>query len=346
MAVTNMGRIICYYIDASQQKLERGCCCTCIFQCCCRETCGAPVKYKGTLVTRVYATKNIRQISQHYASKALCCGCLAEEGCGGCCCIDYNCGLVISFNQFDHADQDYNGQYNIITKKAPFYVKLVSSIVGAFRIGRKLGSHGSAWSSQSTGIDANGLASGRAFDHKLYVLSDTTDLMYDGDVHNVIDHLCDLHKKVIEVLPESPEILCRNADLEIGSGRSSLSFTERFIGTKVVYDTGEINIPAKWLTLQPNEEVLTTTGQVYQMTFWDWVLSVLTIGYWYCFRVRKKKFSRSAIVVTNKRIIEMILYQRAGEVPSNLANVDVRLTSYYPNKIKSGIFISSGAIQR
>jgi hypothetical protein len=82
------------------------------------------------------------------------------------------------------------------------------------------------------------------------------------------------------------------------------------------------------------------------MTFWDWVLSILTVGYWYCIRVRKKKFSRSAIVVTNKRIIEMVLYQRAGEVPSNLANVDVRMTSYYPNKIKSGIFISSGAIQR
>jgi hypothetical protein len=151
-----------------------------------------------------------------------------------------------------------------------------------------------------------------------------------------------LHQKFVEVLPDTPEILIRNADLETGDVRKDLSFTDKFIGTKIVYDTGEINVPSKWLTLRPNEEIITTTGQVYKMTCLDWTLAVLTLGYWYCAHIRKRKFARSAIIVTNKRIIEMILYQRAGEVPANLANVDVRLSSYYPNKIKSGLFISHG----
>ena len=72
------------------------------------------------------------------------------------------------------------------------------------------------------------------------------------------------------------------------------------------------------------------------MKVMDWILSILSFGFYYCFRIHEKKFERSAMILTNKRLISLDIRQRAGMVPEHLSEVFVGLRSFFPGEIKGG----------
>jgi hypothetical protein len=321
LAVTSHGRIICWELQGTQIKIERSKWFAC-FAACCPSLCSAPVAYGFNARTRVYRATHIRQIMQFINSTALCCQALADYGCS-CCCLDYECGLKVSFDQFLPEEEHPLGFFNVSTGSAWSYFNFISSVVNR--------------TANFFGMGFDGVHS-----DYLYVVSNTNDIVHDGDVHNVADTLCDLHRRLVEVLPSFPDIVVPNPDLP---NKVKMEIVDKFVGVRIVYDDGSINVPDKWFSLMPGENIISVTGQVYQMNIMDWIQSIITCGHYYCTDVRKKKFARSAVILTNKRIVEMTLWQRAGVIPSNFNNVVVTTNSYLLGAIKSGIFHSDGQIQ-
>ncbi len=94
--------------------------------------------------------------------------------------------------------------------------------------------------------------------------------------------------------------------------KGKYEISDEFTEVTIVDDSGSIKIPRKWMPLLHNEKIICTYGEVYRMTCMQWVKSILTCGYYYCTEIRHLKFARSACVLTNKRIIVMDIFQRAG----------------------------------
>jgi hypothetical protein len=277
--------------------------------CCCGEYCAAPVVYNLRSQTRVYNARNIRQLAQFYRSSA---GCL-------CCCMSYECGIEVSFNEFN-VDQSKHGVFNIESRNTYAFISVLRSLLGT-TIGKV-----EAWMDLS------------ANDHLLYVVSGTNDLVHNGDVHSASTTLCELQQQILEVLPVIDDVLVANPSLK----QDDYSFSDELTQVNVVADSGKVTIPRKWVPLMRNEQILAVTGQMYRLGLKDWIMCVLTAGLYYCFVLHRKKYERAALILTNKRVIELALYQRTGTVPANLHNCFVRVTSFIPGSITGGYMISSG----
>jgi hypothetical protein len=170
----------------------------------------------------------------------------------------------------------------------------------------------------------------------LYVVSDTRDRIHNGNVDAVIEEISILHKKVIEVLPELPEVFF--AAPAYAEYVSPYTTSAKFKGVTIVGDDEKrtLQIPNDWFPLLKNEQILAVEGQCFRMNCWMWFRSIMSCGYFYCCHVRKHKYERSAIILTNKRVVEMDIFQRAGTIPSSLANFSVRVRSFLPGSVKAG----------
>lgn len=85
--------------------------------------------------------------------------------------------------------------------------------------------------------------------------------------------------------------------------QETVEYTEALTGYTLVFDDGKVTIPTQWLCLQSGEEVISTYGHVFQMNCWHWFYSIITFGYQYCCDYRLRKFSRTAIILTNRRVL-------------------------------------------
>lgn len=90
-----------------------------------------------------------------------------------------------------------------------------------------------------------------------------------------------------------------------------------------------------------NEEIIAVSGQVRSLTCWEWFMSIISCGINYCCKYRRRKYTRSAIVLTNKRLITMDLYERSGSIPATLSNFSVQVRSYVLEKVISGYIRST-----
>lgn len=117
---------------------------------------------------------------------------------------------------------------------------------------------------------------------------------------------------------------------------SVYKYSDSFRNLNVVADDFSIQIPQSWMPLFDGEEIVATFGQVPKMTTMAWVYSICSLGYYYCFYVRRKKFTRTALVLTNKRLIAIDIYQRGGTIPNTLSNFSFQVRSYILNKVYSG----------
>ena len=97
-----------------------------------------------------------------------------------------------------------------------------------------------------------------------------------------------------------------------------------------------VNVPIKWLTLAPGEELVAAAGQKYKLNCGEYLLSILTFGVFYFVRLRIKTWQRSAIFITNKRIIEMTINQHKGRIPIAFTGFRAVVRSYFPGEVKSG----------
>jgi hypothetical protein len=185
----------------------------------------------------------------------------------------------------------------------------------------------------------------------LFVYADTGDRVHNGDVDGILKDVNNLHKRIISLLPVPPDaISAETIDLEkinkcgLNMVRpavpSSYKYTDKFKNVNIVADDFSIQIPDSWMPLLDSEQVIATTGQVPKMTLMKWIFSFLSCGIYYILKVRRQKYTRSALVLTNKRLISIDIYERSGTVPLTLSNFSIQVRSYVLENVYSG-FISS-----
>jgi len=97
-----------------------------------------------------------------------------------------------------------------------------------------------------------------------------------------------------------------------------------------------VQIPRDWVPLVEDEEIIAVSGQVPKMTCMQWFLSYLSLGVMYFLKYRRRKYTRSALILTTKRLITFDLYERSGSIPATLSNFSVQCRSYVLGKVSSG----------
>lgn len=186
--------------------------------------------------------------------------------------------------------------------------------------------------------------------HTLFVYADTLDRVHNGDVDSILRDVNALHRRIVALLPTPPDAIFpekvdrekfKKSGLNMHStDQGNFKHTDQFKNVNIVADDWSIQIPQDWMPILDNENIICTSGQVPRMTKVKWILSVLTCGYWYFARIRRQKYTRSALVLTNKRLISIDIYERTGTVPLSLANFSVQVRSYILENVYSG-FIRS-----
>ena len=101
-------------------------------------------------------------------------------------------------------------------------------------------------------------------------------------------------------------------------------------------DENRVNVPIKWLMLAPGEELVAAVGQRYTLNWGEIFLACASLGLFYFVRLRIKSWQRSAIFITNKRIIEMTVNQHKGRIPVAFTGFRAVVRSYFPGEILSG----------
>lgn len=313
MAVTSRGRIICWKEEAAQIKPDQdhGCivrCILCLFKMCFPEICRPPTIYEFEIRTKVYAAKNIKQITQQYSSVANCC----------CCCLEYDCSVQLSFGTFNFSDSRLGF---MSTKPAANFFSAVSAhfniVAGAVE--------------GAVGISSSNVK-------LLEIVSNTYDRFHNGDVHAVCEKLSKLHSEVIKCLPVLPDVFVQGTNVNSGA----CQIVDKLSDVTIVDDSGSIKIPSHWMPMLTGEAIISTYGEVYKMTCMQWFFSIITFGYYYCTEIRHMKFARSACILTNKRLVVIDIFHPSGKVPTNLEDVIIQSRSMLPRHIWGGFVQSIG----
>ena len=314
MAVTNYGRMICWTEEGDQYKQTRpfwfDCLC-CICKLMFRDTCAPPTTYGLEINTAIRTVDSIREISHFFSTASECI----------CVCNDFRAGVKISFNKYDHGGKVFSSHVNTQDIRS-FYSFFQSTT--ALSLDQFASSIESALFLTSEDV--------------VYIVSKRGDMMHMHNHASAIEDNATLYARFMDCLPTQPEIVVENTDL---SAANRFNISNEFVDVTIVSDDGSVTLPAQWFTFLHGEKIIATSGQVYQMTKLDWLLSILSCGIFYCWKIRRNKFLRSAIVLTNKRIFVLDIDQRAGGVPRTMNNFSVQVTSYFPQKILSGYMSST-----
>lgn len=333
LGITNKGRLICWNEKVVQVKTEPSdgtmmkcaktfCCwllpiwycfckpCTLFLRslCGCKDMCAAPTQYEIKQHTRVYGASSIRQVSQYYKSSAAFL----------CCCVEYECGIEVSIDEFNFGFHDSSA--TTTQEPGSSYFDKLSGLLDA----------------TTEGVEA---VVGIYQKNIIRVLSNTFDRYHNGDIHEVLADLAVLHGEIISSLPMMDDCFVHNPDLALGKN-SKMDTTDKFVGVTIVSDNRTVMIPSQWLPMMEGEEIIATNGECYMMSCWEWFLTIITFGYYYCKNVRHLKYDRSALILTNKRIIDIDIFHRAGEVPWHLANFSIKCRSFLPGRVTAGYLLS------
>lgn len=104
-----------------------------------------------------------------------------------------------------------------------------------------------------------------------------------------------------------------------------------------------VNVPLRYMPLMRDEAVIMAVGQRYQLSPLEWILSIFSLGVYFLARLWRKTMMRSALVLTNKRIIEITLTQGKGKFPVSFRRFRTEIRSYFPGKdITSGYIRNNG----
>jgi len=310
---------------------------------CCPDLCAPPLEYEYSSELRSYRVADIKQITQYMTSEANCIFC----------CLDYVAGVEVSFNSFNHgsnhlqvasksseAEIGTEAQVSATSATKSSYYSWAKGIYGAAtNILGKI--------ERSVGIAPNL--------NTIFIVANTGDRVHNGDVELILKDVNSLHKKILNYLPPLKDaIVVENIDTTKFKmqGDADISFTakqvstvnyqytDKFKNVTIVGNKGEIEIPSDWMPLLENEYVVATNGQVKQMKFFEWIWTYLSLGIAYCLYYRRRKYTRSALVLTNKRLISVDIYERSGTIPLTLSNFSVQVRSFILDNVHSG-FISS-----
>lgn len=104
----------------------------------------------------------------------------------------------------------------------------------------------------------------------------------------------------------------------------------------LVEPDGYVNVPLRYINLHPHEEVIAAVGMRYKWTASDYLVYCLTLGFLRFNLFAKRVYNTTAVVLTSHRIVEIVLCQHKGKVPTELGKMDMWLQSYYPKQVLSG----------
>jgi hypothetical protein len=331
MAVTNKGRAICWAMSADQFKVEgsflatiykKCCCCCAIFTYClsycfCRDMCEPPFSFDVTINTREFLLKDVRQITQWYKNKNPC-------PIAGSCCesfSEYEGGVDLSFHCF-HNVGDFLGEFEDMSSAAT-----VSSVTSWVQMV-------SAMSGYLVGSFSEDLSSSTAI---VRVVSATSDLVNNGDPKKPMESLSALQARILNLLPPSPDSFFVDHQLEAELAKNcSCNVVDNLPDIQIVDAGGKVQIPLKYVPLLPGERVIAGHGTVYTMNCEDWLKAVFTFGFYYLWYIRRKKLSRTAVILTTKRILVLDIQQLGGRIPNSMMKFSVVIRSLLPGAVRAG----------
>ena len=318
----------------------------CFIVMCCPDLCAPPLEYSTTNSFRSYRLADIKQITQYMTNEALCIFC----------CLDYQAGVEISFQQFNHGSNHLE-----IASRSWFSEDHFGEEAQAAASSAKNSSYHS-WARATYGIaktvignieSAVGIAPNL---DTIFVYSDTGDRVHNGDVDAMLKDVNTLHKRVLNLLPTLKDAIVKEdidfKKLKISGGGDISQFvsegmkgnnfktTDKFKNCTIVGNQGQIQIPDSWMPLLSDEVVIATNGQVPVMSCVEWFWAIISCGYYYCKLYHRRKYTRSALVLTNKRLMTVDIYERSGTVPLSLSNFSIQVRSYVLGAVKSGFVYS------
>jgi hypothetical protein len=321
MIVTSKGRVITWEQDMQQSYVEEVDGCTkalqCMFGCCCKETCDAPMNYNVSLRTVIYNLRDVSQVSQFFQSEA-CCSCLSfSQCCAGC--LDFTSGIKMNFFNFDSSPSIEGAFVNTLTNTQA-WIQSIRSITGL------------AFSASMAPM------SDPRTDH-LMILSKGMEKYHFENPRSTLEELSALHGDVMNhVQKYLGEVWNTNDDIFCPLGKQDKKF--QVVADKpdvqIVADDRTVSLPENYIHLGKGEQIIDCRGIVYIPSCLDWVLIVLTFGYYYFAFIRKRKFCRTAIAVTNKRLLVIDIVQRAGVIPNHLTNFSLQVRSFFMPGISAG----------
>jgi len=98
------------------------------------------------------------------------------------------------------------------------------------------------------------------------------------------------------------------------------------------------------MPLGDGEIIVAAVGHREAMGLVECLLDIITLGFWCCLGPRR----HSAVILTNRRIVEVTINQHKGKVPAGLFEkpsltfFDITVSSLYPGEITAGYVISNG----
>jgi len=194
--------------------------------------------------------------------------------------------------------------------------------------------------------------------NSIVILSDASDIANSRpgatDPNETVANISRLQAAVVKALSKLETKSCfLDDDDDGGLGKSSSSdtyssaytriFSPKATNCVVVGDKGEVRVPRGWLPLLVGEKVLDSRGFVYRLNFFDHLRSCITMGCAYLMSIREKRKIRTAIIITNMRIVTMYIEQRAGMLPSHMTNFCLSVSSYFPGIVCAGVVSFDGS---
>jgi hypothetical protein len=343
MAVTNQGRAIVWEEHADQDIPRSGffaCCCktlclpcSCCFTCCvnacCKGLCDPPNTYKIGLKLDIYDLKQVRQVTSHFNSEA-CCSLFSFMAC--CCgCLDFSGCVRLDFNSFNQDHFSYTASA-VTAFSRSYWMSSISAFLDT---------------------EGGGGSAAAAVPQFLEIISREDDKYANGDYKGVLADTFALHAQVMHVLsPLLPEVFRTDegAGVEGGEGASkkkkkSTDVFSTKSDSQIVADDMTVHLPPGMLNLVPSEYVIDSMGIMYELSFWDWVITVCTLGLAYLLVYRKRKFSRTAIVLTNLRVFVVDIKQAKGLVPYHMTNFSLTTRSFLFYDVLAGSVVSESTIE-
>jgi len=317
MSITNKGRIILWKLEGRES--------------CEASSIGLRQNFGVVQSVQVLTTRQIRQVSQSFSCShgptALCCCC---------CCRSHQGSVDLYFNAFERSHSSFLRVGTI----SEFYTStkaFVSDIV------RKVRDHTVGGSSNGGGFwTRSDVDMG---DQKtpllLRVLTDVSDEAYEHDPQQMLKALSELQAAVMVFLPSNVHDPWVNSAVMDASSASqaNVHFYKSTKLVPIVDSEGNMAIPASMVPFTEDEVLISAVGQIGKCSSTESVLNCLSLSALYWLWTRRNTYEHSAILLTTKRMIEVLVHHPRGIIPDKLGGeyeFSLQIRSLFPGDILSG----------
>jgi hypothetical protein len=161
----------------------------------------------------------------------------------------------------------------------------------------------------------------------VHVVSTEEDIIHKSNEQS-FDDLNSVQEKLIKAMRVQPSFA--------GQASSKNHFAKAFADATVVDANGKVEIPADCLPLVEGEHIIAAQGVEYKMNFSDWYNSIVSCGCYYYSVVKVRRFNRMAILLTNCRLVSVLIRAPNGKVPASREDFEYETNSYFPGQVMGG----------